>query len=648
MSMQIHSIVLYNLKGEKRILSFKLGEVNVITGKSQTGKSTIINIVEYCLGRSDFRVPEGPIRETVSWYGVLYQIKDTQVFIAKPSPKLTARSQSEVYYEVGAIIEIPDLQKLKVNSNDDAVVEYLTRLIGISPNLNIPKEKESRLPLEASLKHTHFYLFQRQNVIANPDQLFHRQTEPFMPQTIKDTLPYFLGAVREDKLKLIEELRIARRNLKLAEKKLKEAELIAGKTVNTGSVLILEAQQVGLVEPNFKSEDPIEIVEKLKTVLGWNSDSIPQEMSDKLPSLQTELTNIRQNFRKLSNQIRSAEMLTQEITGYTSEASEHKMRLDAINLYESDGSNNEHCPLCSSKVVSATDITKRIKSSIISLSAHIETADRERPRLREYIKMLKKQREDLRQQIQEIEQDILAIQSENEVAIQIRESNARVARVVGRISLYLENVNITEEDSQLRRNVEKCDQIVTRLENQLDPEESGEVQASILNLIGFQMTEWAKDLKLEHAGYPYRLDLTHLTVVADRPGRPISMARGAMGSGQNWLGCHLITLLSLHKYFVEQKRPVPNFLFIDQPSQVYFPEDRYLQMEGKKEELTDDDRSAVSKMFNLLSRVCKDLFPNFQIIVMEHANLDEEEFQKALVEKPWREKQALIPQRWYD
>ena len=35
--------------------------LNVITGKSSTGKSAIIEIFDYCFGSSDYTVPEGII-----------------------------------------------------------------------------------------------------------------------------------------------------------------------------------------------------------------------------------------------------------------------------------------------------------------------------------------------------------------------------------------------------------------------------------------------------------------------------------------------------------------------------------------------------------------------------------------------------------
>jgi hypothetical protein len=159
------------------------------------------------------------------------------------------------------------------------------------------------------------------------------------------------------------------------------------------------------------------------------------------------------------------------------------------------------------------------------------------------------------------------------------------------------------------------------------------------------MTEAAKTRALEHRPHPYRFDLARLTVVADRPDRPIPMFR--MGGGQNWLGCHLIALLALHSHFIEAKRPVPRFLVLDQPSQVYFASpDIYRAMPGTTNATlaAQADMEAVRRMFEFLRDFCRAAAPNFQILVLEHANLEDQWFQDALVEEPWAGTRALIPQ----
>lgn len=84
--MKISSIHIYSHDGQRRDLRFKLDALNVITGRSSTGKSALSEIIEYCMGRSSFNVPEGIIRDKVTWFAVIYQFEKEQVLVAKPSP----------------------------------------------------------------------------------------------------------------------------------------------------------------------------------------------------------------------------------------------------------------------------------------------------------------------------------------------------------------------------------------------------------------------------------------------------------------------------------------------------------------------------------------------------------------------------------
>ncbi|SER91071.1 DUF3732 domain-containing protein [Salisediminibacterium halotolerans] len=138
------------------------------------------------------------------------------------------------------------------------------------------------------------------------------------------------------------------------------------------------------------------------------------------------------------------------------------------------------------------------------------------------------------------------------------------------------------------------------------------------------------------------MDFNELTVVVDREDRPIPLHR--MGSGENWVGYHLIAHLALHSYLTEHNRPVPRFLFIDQPTQVYYPQDEDAQLEGSLDNLKDEDREAVRKMFDLIINVVNRLHPNFQVIITDHADLANERFQNSVVER-WRG-EALIPDSW--
>jgi hypothetical protein len=288
-----------------------------------------------------------------------------------------------------------------------------------------------------------------------------------------------------------------------------------------------------------------------------------------------------------------------------------------------------------------------IKDSLQRLQHDLLSVENERPRLEEYIASLKEERDRLRKLIDETRFAIDCIVAEQEAGEELRDMNARAARVIGRISLYLDTVSMIYEDSALRKALVEATNRVHRIEEQVNGDEEEELLSSFLNRIGQDMTKWAKLLEVEHSQFPFRFDLKKLTVMVDRPGRPFPLQR--IGGGKNWLGCHLITLLALHKHFQTENRPVPGFLVLDQPSQVYFPSvEVYKAVDGTEEGMArvDVDLVAVNRMFDFLFDVCDSLSPKFQIIVFEHANLGSDRFRQSLIEPPWTGGRALVPNEW--
>jgi len=647
MSMQVKSIILYNYAGDKRQLNFKLGGVNIITGRSRTGKSAIIDILDYCMGRSTFKVFEGVNRGTVAWYAVVLQCNDTQILLAKPTPEGMRERQSEVYYEVGDNIEPPALEKLVPNTNDDAVIELLTNQLRFSSNLNVPKEGQTRLPLEATIKHSKFFVFQEQGDVASRKTLFHRQPEDFMPQTIKDTLPYLLGASQENRIQLVHDLREAKRDFVRLSRKLNESELIVSDKVGRAKNLLLEAAQVGLVDGVPEEIDIKEAFAALNRILDWSPEHVASIEDDVLWGMQDEINEYRTELRASADKLSQAKYFLREANGYDGEVKQQLMRLESIGVVDVKEFDTNTCPLCEGNLKNEIPTVDKMGESLRKLSSTLSNVENERPRLNEHIEKLTEELNGIRKKIRNKESEIESFLEEQKSADKLKDINSRIARVVGRVSLYLESVEDTDESSGLKQKYNIAKGKMEDLEKQLESDDIEDNVNSILSLIGTNMTDYAERLNLEFSGNPYRLDLNKLTVIADTVDRPIVMER--QGSGENWLGCHLISHLALHKHFSKKNRPVPNFLVLDQPSQVYFPSNiAYKSLEGVKGEMekVDADIESVQRMFDLLFDVCEELNPNFQIIVMEHANLDNERYQDALVEEPWTGGRALIPAEW--
>ena len=154
------------------------------------------------------------------------------------------------------------------------------------------------------------------------------------------------------------------------------------------------------------------------------------------------------------------------------------------------------------------------------------------------------------------------------------------------------------------------------------------------------MTSWNKKLEWEYTDYNLRFDVNKLTVFADSVDGN-SEALNEMGSGENWLACHLIVHLALHKHFIDTNRPVPNFIIFDQPTQVHYPTG-ITNFDNEQ----SDDEEADERMFEFLFEVVRLVSPNLQIIVTDHANFtDNKEFQDSLLEV-WNNDKKLVPLEW--
>lgn len=77
MDFKIEQIVLWpkDIDKKTRTLTFVANKINVITGDSQKGKSSIIPIIDYCLGGSKCTIPVGIICEKTEWFGIVVNIE---------------------------------------------------------------------------------------------------------------------------------------------------------------------------------------------------------------------------------------------------------------------------------------------------------------------------------------------------------------------------------------------------------------------------------------------------------------------------------------------------------------------------------------------------------------------------------------------
>ncbi len=639
MSLQLLALAIYNRAGQRRELRFKPGKVNVLTGASKTGKSALIDIVDYCLGRNEYTVPSGVIRDTVVWYVLHIRLPNTQAIIGRPAPE-GSETTSAVYLEVGGELALPEYGSLRANSNTSALEQFLTEGVGITANESVPPEGQSRAPLQANISHARFLLYQPQSRIADRNLMFYRQEEQFIPQAIKDTLPYFLGACGDDQYDRLQQLRRLRRELRILERRLADEQSLRGRDQTRARSLMAEAESAGLLAQGTATAETDDPVGVLRRLLGWTPSQDDAVANPTLVTLQEEREGMLGSARTLQNEIDAARSFAAAQEGYEAEAIDQKNRLTAIGLFRGEPGGNK-CPLCEHELNGSVPKAEEIITSLSSLERQMSAATRQRPRLEAFLSERETRLGEVRQRLKENKAAIEAVVAQEAALQQERNRVVEQSRVVGRVSLFLESVQVAEADSGLQTQVAELRGRVATLEAGLSDDVVEDRLTSILQVVGSDMTAWARTLELEHSEWPIGFELKNLTVVAHRNSGPIRLPQ--MGSGENWMGYHVVTHLGLHKLFVERKRPVPGLLMLDQPTQVYFPpeptEDRSV------DDLEDEDRQAVRRLFRLIFEVVEKLAGGLQIIITDHADLGDGWFQEAVVEK-WRGGNKLVPNGW--
>ena len=641
MSFTLRSVSVYSASGLRRTVRFRDRGLSILTGRAKTGKSSIIDILDYCFGRPECYVAEGVIRQHVSWFGVEIANRDDILFIGRRNPGPGKGTSPDIYIRRGQHDALPEHAELHKNMTEEALIRLLSRFAGIAENEHRPLTG-ARRPLQATIRHALFLCFQKQDEIASRDRLFHRQGEQFIPQAIKDTIPYFLGAVDEEHFLRQHELDEAKRVLHQLQVR-RDAMQSDDTTHRRIRRVLLAARRVGLIDEAFESAEVKSSLEELNRIMtaDLRSPTIVSDASGVIVQLEGELRTLHRQLDDVQNSIRATKHFVREQTSYTREVGEQRARLVSLNLYRGESDAGHICPLCEAHLETPTPAAADLTRSLRVLEQQMDAVVAERPHLQERLDAFGKRRSEIEKAIVSTQRELERAYAEDERARVLRDQVIERARVVGRISALVDQIDLSDERDEIDVLIGEARRRVDVLAERVSAADMEERVYTFLNLIADRMTEYAADLGLEHAERRMRLDLKRLSVVAETVAGPIPLSR--IGSGENWVGYHVVTFLALHRWFREQDRPVPGILVFDQPSQAHYPPDA--DRTGGIEGLQDADRRAVHKMFEFMHATSEAIGDGFQLIVLDHAHLDEDWFNASVVEK-WRGDAALIPIEW--
>jgi tetrahydromethanopterin S-methyltransferase subunit G len=633
--MRISEIIVYSYYGQQRRIQFSLNGLNIITGESKSGKSAIIHILDYCLGSKNCHVPLGIIREKVSWYAVRLILDRGELFVARKNPDAGKKTSHEIFLDAQSGAYPESNKSLEANSNLDGLRKVLSSAVGIDENLHVPIEGQTRDPLEANFRHSIIYSFQDQSLIDNKNQLFYSQNESFVELAIRDTLPYFLGAVDQDELLNQNRLGNLKKRLKQIEKQLEIAVGWQDVSIDRAQAFLAEARQVRLIGPEQRPVSPGTVFNLLASIPSMTLDD-PEfvEMDDELEKLEDIRDGLRNEYFAVGKRIDDALSLSLSRKEYGRELLEQRARLSL--LPESDDE-TVVCPLCHKVDEASHELLHLLSGEILEVSSRMAELQVHGPRLQAYISRLESRRAELREQISNSQSQINNILAQAEQLREIRNLQARRARVQGRISAFLEQQSSSDDRDELELKAEELRRSIAQIESNIDGDNfAARLRNAEANLERL-MTEYARELRLEHSDGQTRLDTRQLTVVSET--RYGSIPLEDMGSGDNWVGVHVISHMALHNWFRAKDRPVPAFVVFDQPSKAHYPPEI-----DDLSDVGDDDRQSVVRLFHFMYEKSHMDSP-FQTIVLDHADEKEAWFQESVIER-WRDGEKLVPEDW--
>lgn len=633
--------------------------VNVITGRSSTGKSALIEVFDYCFGSSEYTVPVGIItRNTVLFFTVFDM--DGTVLVLGRKPKTKAAYIIEDY-DAKRFESIDWLTEDYFTKSDRySLQDYLVRLKGffgidvvdVDEDLEAKTWRGKKLGAPSARSFTSFML-QHQNLVANKHALFYRFDQKEKREQVIEHLKIFLGFVDQTYFLLkqkLSELEVRRRQL-LREIPRKADQNETLRTRLGDAKFELEAVSGRMLQFDIEAaiSSPKQTFEQFRALaLGFKGDSeVPVQ---KLHEEQERRMEIIGRLRALQVELADVQSAIAFSERYAS-GFEQAIFPAQAELKKS------HCPLCHSASISVEPEANQLTEAINWLNGELRRSSyRAASRRSEQAKL---------------KANLVKVRAE------LTSANQRIARVRQKIADPEKTNSQIQHAMRARVRLESVLEECVQLHEQSKDDELVKVDEEIVNIVHTLKTSYNVDIKMSMAEKRIEALMRELCSRFDfeatygeinlkfslenfelwheeKSGEKVFLR--SMGSGANWLSCHVVLFLSLHAYFCEQKKKclIPPVLFLDQPSQVYFPsildgEEKFDAKElarkdtsrGKRE--VDADLKAVTDLFDNLVQYCREVEAMTgicpQIIVTDHADnlkLSGDITFESLVRRRWR------------
>ena len=627
--------------------------LNIITGRSSTGKSALINIFDYCMGATRNNVPHGIISNNAKLYFLVLNVNDKFITLAREAKK---NSRGFFKFESDAT-SISSYNNEYFSQEYFIALEEYIREIGsvfgltISDIDTIDQDTQKSKKGHPSVRNMMSFMLQHQNLIANNQALFYRFDDSERRERVIEEFKIFLGLVDQTYFILMQKVDAIKNQIRRIERSISSFNQqlqchIPYLDEQREQYLAITGQELF---PNTTSEQILHTPALYRDKI---IEYVPQ-INLESASYQQTYEHLRLWHNELMGEKRDLVLKLSDINSSIKTIQAYREKMSRVKPVTHAYKQTSCCPFCGKP----SDSTQNAENSLTKAINWLNKELRETPSL---FKSYLPKREELKDKINSIDIQIKDIA--RRIAA-IKEINIRLQKnrsLEEQSTVILSNVqnellwviSEQENDWESKKNdfLKEKDQIESYIKDRYNLHER---MQEIAESINSSMNAIAPLFAFEYSPIKLEFDLQRFELYCIMDNEKVYLS--SMGSGANWLYSHICLFLSLLKLFVsEDKCVIPPILFIDQPSQVYFPvqndvinEFNAIALKGGLN--ADEDLQQVSNLYSQILKFIDDIYIQYgvkpQIIISDHADnlqLDGYEFE-AYVKARWRhESDGLI------
>lgn len=596
MKFVLHEIKLWFTGNETRSFRFEPNKVNVITGDASTGKTTLWNIIDYCLLSDKINIAS-TISKKTSWFGIAFSINGENISIVRKTPENNTAS-SDVYYTKQ--LKLPVDNNIESNISVSELRKIIDEKFHITDTVkNTFNWKHGKNTIH--LNYRHFLLFNAltENIIGS--QHTYLDTVFFDMQDYRKNIPLIfdlaIGASNLDNHTLRNKIKDISHEINEIKKQQRQNKQAASDYKELITQLFMKLISLGIIENSEYQLSTDEMFNQIKFIINRYTNISENSASD------NELDNLLKKEKYINIQINNLNKYQNEYKKYINTLTKYADSLIPIEFLKTKLSDeilytSETQPFIRLLESSLKDIKKSIeksKTTPIQVEDDIVALNKDLAEISKKIADIRKLKEDY-----QIQPDKLVSIGEIKYELEYYMQNKKKQPSIATRKI---NELITEKN-MLEKKVRNIEQAKLTLKKDLNHE---------IQQIYNQITTISS-----YKGYKIIFDDTNMNIKLQSPEELFPLEN--VGSKSNYMFMHLCFYLGLHSHIINVEKTyttnnyVPQFLFIDQPSIPYYA--------GNNPKIKSNDKENLMNAFliinDFISKI-NEYHTEFQIIMVEHA-----------------------------